>query len=333
MTRANPSSAPRAVVVGCGVIGLTSALRLLQSGWRVEVWGGRMPDETTSAVAAAIWYPYRVAPPDRVAAWGLQTYDALVALCAEGRGEASGVRLMTGLVLGEAAPSGDLARQLPPGSWAAGHETSSPQGAAWSLRVPVIDMSVHLRWLVQEIGARGGRIVAREVRSLGDAAGADVRAVVNCTGLGARRLCADDAVIPVRGQVVRVRNPGLTAFVLDDRDPKLPTYVIPRGADCILGGTAEPGEWDERPDPAVAAAILARCTLLEPRLRGAEVLQHRVGLRPGRAAVRLEIDRLGASGSDIVLVHNYGHGGAGVTLGWGCAGEVVAVLAEAVGRT
>jgi D-amino-acid oxidase len=236
---------------------------------------------------------------------------------------------MTGHVLGETAPAAELARQLPPASWVAGHEMSSRHGAAWSLRVPVVDMSVHLAWLVREIVARGGRVERRTVRALSDVGDADptLRAVVNCTGLGARALLGDEQLIPVRGQVVRVRNPGLDSFVLDDRDPHLPTYVIPRGDDCILGGTADVNEWDVRPDPAVAASILARCRPLEPRLRDAEVLEHRVGLRPVRPAVRLEIDRVAAERGGVPIVHDYGHGGAGVTLAWGCADEVARLLA------
>ncbi|HET7458591.1 MAG TPA: FAD-dependent oxidoreductase [Gemmatimonadaceae bacterium] len=330
-----PSSAtrPHAVVVGCGVVGLTTAVRLLDAGWSVEVWGARLPSETTSAVAAAIWYPYRVAPADRVAEWGLRTYEVLVALSDSERGAQAGVRVLPGLVLGETAPDAVLAAQLPPGTWTRGAPDASPHGAAWSLRVPVIDMSVHLPWLVGEVVARGGRVLRRAVGALAEATtgsdGTSVRAVVNCTGLGARSLCGDDELVPVRGQVVRVRDPGLDAFVLDDRIPDLPTYVIPRGRDCILGGTAEVGEWDDRPDAAVGDAILARCRALEPRLRGAEVLEHRVGLRPGRSAVRLEIERPADFLPGVPLVHNYGHGGAGVTLGWGCSDEVVALLGAA----
>ncbi len=74
------------------------------------------------------------------------------------------------------------------------------------------------------------------------------------------------------------------------------------------------------PDPATAAAIFERCAWLEPRLRDAAILEHKVGLRPGRPAVRLEAEQ---HSSGKRLIHNYGHGGAGVTLSWGCADEVV----------
>jgi D-amino-acid oxidase len=91
---------------------------------------------------------------------------------------------------------------------------------------------------------------------------------------------------------------------------------------AVLGGIAIEDDWNLEPDPAVAAGIMRRCTALEPRLRDARIVDHRVGLRPGRPSVRL--DREVVDGA--VVVHNYGHGGTGVMLSWGCAREAVAQL-------
>ncbi len=60
----------RVIVVGAGVVGLTSAVRLLEAGHRVDVVARDLPLETTSAVAAAIWYPYRALPRDKVTSLG-----------------------------------------------------------------------------------------------------------------------------------------------------------------------------------------------------------------------------------------------------------------------
>ena len=57
------------IVVGAGVVGLTCAVRLLEAGHRVDVIARDLPRETTSAVAAALWYPYRALPRDQVLAW------------------------------------------------------------------------------------------------------------------------------------------------------------------------------------------------------------------------------------------------------------------------
>jgi D-amino-acid oxidase len=99
---------------------------------------------------------------------------------------------------------------------------------------------------------------------------------------------------------------------------------MPQPYGVVLGGTAQDDSWDREPDPAQAAAILERCARIRPALAGARVLGHRVGLRPARPQVRLEAVQLPSGGR---LVHNYGHGGAGVTVAWGCAQEA-ALLAS-----
>jgi D-amino-acid oxidase len=99
--------------------------------------------------------------------------------------------------------------------------------------------------------------------------------------------------------------------------------VHPRSTDCILGGTLEVGSWDTTPDPAQTAAILERCADIAPAVAGAPVIDTVVGLRPGRPQVRLERD---ADLLPVPVVHNYGHGGAGVTIGWGCARDVAVLV-------
>jgi D-amino-acid oxidase len=120
---------------------------------------------------------------------------------------------------------------------------------------------------------------------------------------------------------VRLADPGLTGWLLDEDNPAGLTYVVPRGTDVVVGGTAVEGATGMLPDPAVEASILARACALVPALRGARVLSRAVGLRPGRPTVRL--DRTLVDGRPVIAC--YGHGGAGVTLSWGCAADVVAL--------
>ena len=121
--------------------------------------------------------------------------------------------------------------------------------------------------------------------------------------------------MPVRGQVVVTQNPGITEFFigLGDESADL-SYIFPHGDTVVLGGTEGHGDWRLEPDPATADRILRDCAAIEPALRGARVIAHRVGLRPVRPAVRLEAGRLPGGQT---IVHNYGHGGAGVSLAWG----------------
>ena len=126
-------------------------------------------------------------------------------------------------------------------------------------------------------------------------------------------LADDPSVHPVRGQVVYVEQVGVDHWWISDTGQEL-TYVIPRENDIVVGGTDDEGDWSRTASPETAAEILRRASMLVPALRDAKVLHHKVGLRPARPAVRLE--RVG------IVVHCYGHGGAGVTLSWGCADEV-----------
>jgi D-amino-acid oxidase len=196
-----------------------------------------------------------------------------------------------------------------------------PYAAELTCTVPLVEMVTYLRGLVERITATGGRVIRRRITHL-DEALAEVPVVVNATGLAAGALCDDPAVYPVRGHVVLVANPGLTVSVRDEGDPAGVTYVHPRTRDVVLGGTYQPDDTDPVPDPAVREAILARCRALVPQLAGALVVGERVGLRPARRGGPRVAAETVPGGR---LVHAYGHGGAGMTLSWGCADEVAAL--------
>ncbi|HET7271933.1 MAG TPA: FAD-dependent oxidoreductase [Rubrobacter sp.] len=309
------------VVVGCGVIGLTAAICLRESGLDARIVTAELPPETTSSVAAAIWYPYKAYPEDRVLSWGSRTFEVFEELSTF---SSSGVLMREGVEIwhekvpdpwwASAVPGVRRCREeeLPPG-YRDGH----------AFVAPVVEMPIYLQYLMDRFSAAGGSVEVHTLSSLDDV---DASVVVNCAGLGARDLVDDASMEPIRGQIVRVRNPGIGRFVLDEENPDGVTYIVPRSADCILGGTAEEGEWNIEPDPETAAGILRRCTDLEPRLIGAEVLEHKVGLRPGRPEIRLEHEDGG-----IPRIHNYGHGGSGITLSWGCAEETLRLVEETLG--
>ncbi|GAA3292597.1 hypothetical protein GCM10020295_12310 [Streptomyces cinereospinus] len=172
-------------------------------------------------------------------------------------------------------------------------------------------MPAHLAWLLRRLAAAGGVVQQRAVAALAEA---DAPVVVNCAGLGSRELVPDPSVRPVRGQLVVVENPGIRTWVVSEDARGGLAYVLPHPDRLVLGGTSEEDAWSPVPDPAVAEAIVRRCAALRPEIAGARVLDHRVGLRPARHAVRLERDVLP---DGRVLVHNYGHGGGGVTVAWG----------------
>jgi D-amino-acid oxidase len=115
--------------------------------------------------------------------------------------------------------------------------------------------------------------------------------------------------------------------MIDEESPNALAYVLPRRDVVVLGGTAEEGDRELRPREATTRDILERTRRLQPELEHATFIGAAVGLRPARPAVRLEADHL-ADGRTVV--HDYGHGGSGFTLSWGCADEVAAIVAAAV---
>ena len=300
----------RVIVVGAGVIGLSCAVRLLEAGHVVDVVARDLPLETASAVAAALWYPYRASPYERVTGWSRDTYRELASLAGL---DGTGVRMLAGTELHRTPTADPWWRDAVPGLTRV-QAFAPPYVDGRTFVAPVVEMPVYLRWLTTRVAELGGTVTRLNLGALPE--GGDV--VVNCAGLGARLLGSDRTVVPVRGQVLYVEQVGLERWWLDSAGP---TYVVPRSRDIVVGGTDQEGEWSRTPSPDDARDLLDRATRLVPELRAARVLRHKVGLRPVRPAVRLE-----RSGH---VVHCYGHGGAGVTLSWGCAADVGALVGEA----
>lgn len=304
------------IVVGGGVIGLTTAVTLAERGLRVRIWSRDDVTETTSAVAGALWWPYRIEPAAEVGAWALASLRVYGELAADP--ERTGVRWVAGVHADAVLDGlGAWAKEVPGLRRLAPEEVPGPYGTGLAARLPLIDMPVHLAWLRGRFEAAGGVFERRVVTGFEEAA-ARARVVVDCAGFGARELASDAGLRPVRGQLVLVENPGVEEwFTSPDSGSGMATYFFPQPGRLVLGGTTEEGAEGLDPDPATAAAIVARCARVRPEIAGARVLGHRVGLRPARVGgVRIEAVPLPGGGR---LVHHYGHGGAGVTVAWGCA--------------
>jgi D-amino-acid oxidase len=316
-------------VIGAGVSGLSSALALLQAGFTVRVYGADPPHRATSGAAGALWGAHLVGQDDRIAGWALATLDRFRVLAAD---LATGVRELTGLAAfqsNEPSLPDFLAGLTSP---VRADPATLPAGYVdgWRYLAPVTDMPAYLNYLVEQVLSHGGRIELGPRRtSLADVAATETaQVIVNCTGIGAREFVPDDQLIPVRGQVVIVTNPGIEEFFVGEReDPEEITYLFPHGGIVLLGGTEQPGNANLSPDQATAKRIHQACAEVMPVLANAKVLAHRVGLRPVRPTVRLETEQLPDGRT---VVHNYGHGGAGITLSWGCAQTVAQLVAETV---
>ena len=304
------------LVIGSGVSGLTTALCLADAGHAVRIRTAALPQDTTSRSAGAMWGSTFAGPADKVGGWAavsLAVFRELASRPETGVAMTSGTLASSG---GEAPPP-----QVFPGVEVRSCEAPRGFAAGFRVTVPLIDMPRYLDHLVARLQTAGVGIELQPIASLAEAA-REAPVVVNCAGLGARELVPDPALRPMRGQHVVVENPGLDEFFMTEPFGPAWTSWFPHGDRVVLGSVAQEDDWDPQPRESDAQRILEGCAALEPRLRDARVIEHQVGLRPMREAVRVEAEPLGGGR----LVHNYGHGGTGVGLSWGCAREVVALV-------
>lgn len=311
-------AAVQIAVIGAGVIGLTSAMRLLEQGHAVTIFARETPPSTTSDIAAAYWAPHEYGN-ERRWRWA---HTSLHTFCQLATDSTAGIEIV---YLYDLTDEGDVEflsfdheqmEEVPLGTFPAPW-----QGVRFT--VPRIDVPIYMPWLLRRVQAAGGQVQQLEVQNWRDLS-QDFPIIVNCSGLGAK-LLTGDAVYPIRGQVIRVRRPpDLPAHIISAASATESTYIVPRSQDCLLGGTFQFHDYNTQVDEEIAAGILQRCATFYPALQNTEILQHRVGLRPGRHEVRLEVEALSGR---CTLIHNYGHAAYGHTLSWGCAAEVASIVA------
>ena len=314
-------------IVGAGVSGLTCGVLFAERGYRVSILADGIGQQTTSAAAAAIWYPYEAGPADKVIAWALETYKLLVDLSQDAQSGVSMIELRTFSRAGEiqipdwahalgAKLLSDVAtalRVVPNRPQAGGYKFKS----GFTLNVPLMDTTIYLDYLAKRFAVASGSLRANvHFEKLEDVDPA-FDLVINCAGIGAKTLVLDIDLEPHRGQVAIVpKIDNLFYAIVSDDAPLM--YTIPRANDCVFGGTNDLSE-DRHVDPGVTARIVAECSRVL-NIENPRVLAERVGLRPfRRSGIRLERGNLRDGRT---VIHNYGHGGAGFTLSWGCAYEV-----------
>ena len=320
---------------GAGVSGLTCGVIFAEHGYRTLIFAKEVGQQTTSGAAAAVWFPYDAEPVEKVIPWALQTFDVLADLA---RVRGSGVSMIElrqfsrtreiqipdwAIPLGAQAVIPSSPSVIP--SEVACHavaerrrEESSEFSGGYAITVPLMDTTIYLDYLANRFVAAGGSIAVNVHFNKLEDIDRKFDLVINCAGIGARELMQDTDLEPHRGQVAVVpKIENLSCAIVCDDAPLM--YAIPRTNDCVFGGTNDLSS-ALAADPATTNQIVAECSRVL-RIDKPNVLAERVGLRPFRkSGVRVERDCLSDGRA---VIHNYGHGGSGFTLSWGCAREVL----------
>ena len=316
----------RVAIVGAGVSGLTCGVLFAERGYRTAIFARETGQQTTSGAAAALWFPYDAEPAEKLIPWALDSYRALVNLS---RNPSTGVSMIE---LRQFSRTEEIqtphwaipldARPLPSSVMSSGVETSLNRESAefasgFSLNVPLMDTTIYLDYLAKRLLGADGSITENVRFEKLEDADPKFDLVINCAGIGARTLVHDPDLEPHRGQVAIVpKIDNLSSAIVCDDAPLM--YAIPRTNDCVFGGTNELSD-ELAADPSATARIVTECSRVL-KIDNPQVLAERVGLRPFRkSGVRLERDRLRDGRT---VIHNYGHGGSGFTLSWGCAEEI-----------
>lgn len=306
-------------IVGAGISGLACAYLLSRKNYSITIFAKAFSPDTTSNRAAAFWFPYHIRNDRRGIEWCRTSYRVFRQLMHDPRTGISMKQLIKVVredvvedepVWIEFMPEGSI--QMVPKK-----ELQPGVAKAYDVQVPLIETQIFLPYLKEYLLTKNVAFEQADVKDLQSLQSShDV--VINCTGLGARDLCDDKNVVPVRGQVALIETLSDFPIYLDNEKP---LYIVPRKDAMIVGGTYEENIFDEFTEPETIEKILCNAYEVFPQLKKQKIIGSWAGLRPYRPVVRVEREEN--------IIHNYGHGGSGFTLSFGCAEEVVKLVEEA----
>ncbi len=305
------------LIIGAGIIGLSTAIRLQEAGYQVNILTKDFPLATTSAKAGAIWFPFKAEPKDLVNKWSRITYDHFVQ---QKNKDIQGISMVDFIMLTQKEEAPYWEKAIPSSALRKATSTDLPKGYqhGYVAKVPLIEPPKYLPYLLNIFHKNGGQIEQRTLQNLEEIHQSN-QILINCTGLGSQKLANDTSLYPIQGHLAKVALKENVKCISDDDGPQALSYVFPRKDVIVLGGTAVDHQYNEAPSSAEIQQLIHRCEQIEPAIQGASILETTVGLRPGRPTIRLEKNPDG-------IIHHYGHGGSGYTLCWGCAEAVVGII-------
>ncbi|XP_059622112.1 D-amino-acid oxidase [Phlebotomus argentipes] len=326
-------------VIGAGVNGLSAAVQVAEhfySDTQVVIVSEEISPNTTGDGSAGLWQPYLVSLDKSVLKWSEETHRFFHDLWRNGLAQETGVCLQPMIRVVSNATDYEIPAwsHIPFGCTTLSEDQlkllSQEHKKNYTGGIHFVSFTCEptklLPYLLKRFLNAGGRCERKRVHSFDDLAREEYDLIINCTGLGAQKLANDSAVYPVRGQVTRVEAPWLFSTYVDDADDG--NYIIVNSDTTVLGGTHQEHDYNTQVSKEDDKFIQEGCEAIEPSLRDAKVVKKWVGLRPARDNIRLEkVLFITNDGRKVPIIHNYGHGGSGVCLSWGC-GKAVLQLVE-----
>ncbi|MGI8951064.1 MAG: FAD-dependent oxidoreductase [Chitinophagaceae bacterium] len=300
-------------IIGAGISGLSCAYLLSQKDYLIKIFAKEFSPNITSNRAAAFWFPYHIRNDKRGIDWCRKSFEFYKELSNDAATGVSMHQLIKAIEKNVKEEDKSWLEFMPGNSYRMmqQNELKKNYAKAYEAIVPLIETQIFLPYLQKYLEEKNVAFIEKEVNDLNDFHDYDV--VINCTGLGARKLCNDKTLIPVKGQVGLLSPKNNFPIFLDNEKP---LYIVPRKDAIIVGGTYEDEIFAEHTEPSTIEGLLKNAYEVFPELKQQKYIGCWAGLRPFRPTVRLEKE------PSTNIIHNYGHGGSGFTLSFGCAEEV-----------
>ncbi|HVX25680.1 MAG TPA: FAD-dependent oxidoreductase [Parafilimonas sp.] len=310
--------AKKIAIIGSGISGLSCAYLLCEKDYDITVFAKAFSPNITSNRAAAFWFPYHIRNDKRGISWAQKSYSFYEKLSADASTGISMKQLIKVLRENEIEEEPIWVDFIPNGACKKVPEKdlAADVAEAYDVTVPLIETQIFLPYLKNYVTAKNVKFVERAINSF-DELKNDFDFIINCSALGSQKLCNDDSIIPVRGQVALIETRTDFPIYLDNEKP---LYLVPRKDAMIVGGTYEEYIYEEETEPSTIQKLLNNAYAVFPELKQQKVIGSWAGLRPYRPTVRVEKENN--------IIHNYGHGGSGFTIAFGCADEVVNLIEQ-----